>query len=248
MRDEETAPSRRETLQLTAASALAAAGAATLSEARAQGGPQIKPGNEDVFIVVDVQYDFLPGGALAVKEGDQVISPINALAKRFAHVVQTQDWHTPYHVSFASAHAGKKPFEMTKLEYGDQVLWPDHCVQGTRGAMISDELQIPHAQLVIRKGYNKSIDSYSGFKEADRKTKTGLEGYLKERGFKRVFVAGLATDFCVAWTALDAREAGFETYVIEDASRGINTMGSLDAAWRNMGQAGVKRITSAAVG
>ena len=176
-----------------------------------------------------------------------MIAPINALAKRFAHVVLTQDWHTPGHISFASAHGGKKPFDMTRLEYGDQVLWPDHCVQGSRGAMISDEVQIPHAQLVIRKGYNRTIDSYSAFKEADRKTKTGLEGYLKERGFKRVFVAGLATDFCVAWTALDAREAGFETFVIEDGSRGINTMGSLDAAWRNMGQAGVRRITSAVI-
>jgi nicotinamidase/pyrazinamidase len=136
---------------------------------------------------------------------------------------------------------------MTKLDYGDQVLWPDHCVQGSRGAMIAEEVKIPHAELIIRKGYNRTIDSYSGFKEADRKTKTGLEGYLKERGFKRVFVAGLATDFCVAWTALDARAAGFDTFVIEDAARGINPMGSLDAAWRNMGLAGVQRITSAAI-
>jgi nicotinamidase/pyrazinamidase len=246
MRDEETAPSRRETLQLMAGGAIAAAGAATMTEAQAQGAP-IKPGQDDVFIVVDVQYDFLPGGALAVKDGDQVIAPINALAKRFAPVIFTQDWHTPGHISFASAHAGKKPFEMTKLDYGDQVLWPDHCVQGSRGAMIAEEVKIPHAELIIRKGYNRTIDSYSGFKEADRKTKTGLEGYLKERGFKRVFVAGLATDFCVAWTALDARAAGFDTFVIEDAARGINTMGSLDAAWRNMGQAGVQRITSAAI-
>ncbi|MFL5078101.1 MAG: bifunctional nicotinamidase/pyrazinamidase [Microvirga sp.] len=245
MRDHERAPTRRETLHMMGGAI--AAGAATMTKARAQ-APSIKPANDDVFIVVDVQYDFLPGGALAVKDGDQVIAPINALAKRFAHVVMTQDWHTPGHVSFASSHAGKKPFEATKLEYGDQVLWPDHCVQGTRGAMISEALQIPHAQLVIRKGYNRGIDSYSGFKEADRKTKTGLEGYLKERGFKRVFVAGLATDFCVAWTALDAREAGFDTFVIEDAARGIDTMGSLSAAWRNMAQAGVQRITSAAVG
>jgi nicotinamidase/pyrazinamidase len=246
MRDEETAPSRRETLQLMAGGAIAAAGAATVTEARAQGAP-IKPGQDDVFIVVDVQYDFLPGGALAVKDGDQVIAPINELAKRFAHVIFTQDWHTPGHISFASAHAGKKPFEMTKLDYGDQVLWPDHCVQGSRGAMIAEEVKIPHAELIIRKGYNRTIDSYSGFKEADRKTKTGLEGYLKERGFKRVFVAGLATDFCVVWTALDARAVGFDTFVIEDAARGINTMGSLDAAWRNMGQAGVQRIMSAAI-
>jgi nicotinamidase/pyrazinamidase len=207
----------------------------------------IKPGDRDVLIVTDVQYDFLPGGALAVQDGDQVIAPINALAKRFAHVVMTQDWHTPGHISFASTHAGRKPFETTTLDYGEQVLWPDHCVQGSRGAMISEEIRIPHAELIIRKGYNRMIDSYSGFKEADRKTRTGLAGYLRERGFKRVFVAGLATDFCVAWTALDARQAGFDTFVIEDASRGIDTMGSLDAAWRNMGQAGVQRITSGAL-
>ncbi|HEX8164971.1 MAG TPA: bifunctional nicotinamidase/pyrazinamidase [Beijerinckiaceae bacterium] len=244
---EDGMPTRRETFQVMAG-AVAAVGAGAMSEARAQGAAQqIKPAADDVFIVVDVQVDFLPGGALAVKDGDQVIAPINALAKRFAHVVLTQDWHTPGHVSFASTHAGKKPFEATKLAYGDQVLWPDHCVQGTRGAMISDELKIPHAELVIRKGYNRDIDSYSAFKEADRKTRTGLEGYLKERGFRRAFVAGLATDFCVAWTALDARAAGFDTYVIEDASRGIDTMGSLAAAWRNMGQAGVRRITSAAI-
>jgi nicotinamidase/pyrazinamidase len=231
-----------------ASGAIAAAGAGIMTEARAQGAAQIKPASDDVFIVVDVQVDFLPGGALAVKDGDQVIAPINALARRFPHVVMTQDWHTPGHVSFASTHAGRKPFEATKLAYGDQVLWPDHCVQGTRGAMISDGIQIPHAELVIRKGYNRDIDSYSGFKEADRKTKTGLEGYLRERGFKRVFVAGLATDFCVAWTALDAQAAGFETYVIEDASRGIDTMGSLAAAWRNMEQAGVRRVASGAIG
>jgi nicotinamidase/pyrazinamidase len=207
----------------------------------------IKPGDRDVLIVTDVQYDFLPGGALAVQDGDQVIAPINALAKRFAHVVMTQDWHTPGHISFASTHTGRKPFETTTLDYGEQVLWPDHCVQGSRGAMISEEIRIPHAELIIRKGYNRMIDSYSGFKEADRKTRTGLAGSLRERGFKRVFVAGLATDFCVAWTALDARQAGFDTFVIEDASRGIDTMGSLDAAWRNMGQAGVQRITSGAL-
>ena len=249
MREQDHAPTRRETLRVVAGGAIVAA-AGTMGGARAQGqgAPQIKPGNEDVFIVVDVQYDFLPGGALAVKDGDQVIGPINALAPRFAHVVLTQDWHTPGHISFASAHAGKKPFELTSLDYGDQVLWPDHCVQGTRGAMISDALQIPHAELVIRKGYNPTIDSYSAFMEADRKTRTGLAGYLRERGLKRVFVAGLATDFCVAWTALDARAAGFDTYVIEDAARGIDTMGSLAAAWRNMDQAGVRRIASAAVG
>ncbi len=238
------APSRRETLQLI--SAAAAATAFVPSTAGAQTA-SITPAAGDVFIVVDVQYDFLPGGALAVPKGDEVIAPINALAKRFQHVVMTQDWHTKAHVSFASRHAGKKPFEQTKLEYGDQVLWPDHCIQGTRGAMISDEVQIPHAELIIRKGYHPNVDSYSAFMEADRKTRTGLAGYLNERGLQRVFVAGLATDFCVAWTALDAKSAGFDAYVIEDASRGIDTMGSLAAAWRNMTAQGVKRITTAAI-
>jgi nicotinamidase/pyrazinamidase len=238
------APSRRDTLQLMSAAAAAAAFVPGAAEAQATA---ITPTPADVFIVVDVQYDFLPGGALAVPKGDEVIAPINALAKRFQHVVMTQDWHTKGHVSFASRHQGKKPFEQMKLEYGDQVLWPDHCVQGSRGAMISDEVQIPHAELIIRKGYHPNVDSYSAFMEADRKTRTGLSGYLNERGLQRVFVAGLATDFCVAWTALDAQAAGFEAYVIEDASRGIDTMGSLAAAWRNLTAAGVKRITSAAI-
>jgi nicotinamidase/pyrazinamidase len=158
--------------------------------------------------------------------------------------VLTQDWHTPGHVSFASAHAGKAPFEVVTLPYGDQVLWPDHCVQGTPGADISKDISIPHAELVVRKGYNKTMDSYSAFVEADHKTPTGLGGYLKERGLARVFVAGLATDFCVAWTAMDARGAGFETFVIDDASRGIDTRGSLAAAWSAMEKAGVKRIKS----
>jgi nicotinamidase/pyrazinamidase len=240
----DTAPSRRETLQLVSAAAVATALGGTGAEA--QTAP-IKPGEGDVFVVVDVQYDFLPGGALAVPKGDEVIAPINALAKRFGHVVMTQDWHTVGHVSFASRHNGKKPFETTKLAYGDQVLWPDHCVQGSKGAQLSDELQIPHAELIIRKGYHPDVDSYSAFMEADRKTRTGLAGYLNERGLKRVFVAGLATDFCVAWTALDAKAAGFDAYVVEDASRGIDTMGSLAAAWRNLSQAGVQRITSAAI-
>lgn len=207
----------------------------------------IKPNDQDILIVVDVQYDFLPGGALAVPDGDAVIEPINRLAKVFRHVVLTQDWHTPGHASFASSHSGKQPFETTELHYGSQVLWPDHCIQGTPGAEISRELQIPHAQLVIRKGYNPGIDSYSGFKEADRRTSTGLAGYLKERGFKRVFCAGLATDFCVAWTALDAKAAGFETYLIEDASRAIDTNGSLSRAQADLRAAGVHIIGSAQI-
>jgi nicotinamidase/pyrazinamidase len=204
----------------------------------------IEPGDSDVLIVVDVQVDFLPGGALAVPDGDAVIAPINRLAKAFRHVVLTQDWHPEGHASFASSHPARQPFETTELHYGQQVLWPDHCVQGTPGAEISRDLDIPHAQLVIRKGYNAGIDSYSGFKEADLRTSTGLAGYLKERGFRRIFCAGLALDFCVAWTALDAAEAGFETWLIEDASRAIDTNGSLEKARRDLEAAGVRTITS----
>jgi len=197
-----------------------------------------------VLLVVDVQNCFLPGGSLAVKDGDKVVPVINALAKKFTHVVLTQDWHTPGHISFASTHTGKKPFETTDVAYGKQVLWPDHCVMGTDGAALSKDLAIPHAQLVLRKGYDKAVDSYSAFTEADGKTTTGLAGYLKARKLQRIFVAGLATDFCVAWSALDARKAGFETYVIEDACRGIDTQGSLAKAWSDMKKAGVKRIQS----
>jgi nicotinamidase/pyrazinamidase len=201
----------------------------------------VEPAHDDVFVVVDVQYDFLPGGALAVPDGDAVIAPINALARRFRHVVLTQDWHPPGHASFASSHPGKKPFETVRLPYGEQILWPDHCIQGTRGAAIAEGLDIPHAELVIRKGFGREIDSYSGFMEADRKTPTGLAGYLKERGFRRVICAGLATDFCVAWTALDARRAGFAAYMIEDACRAIDTQSSLARAWADMDAAGVVR-------
>lgn len=205
----------------------------------------ITPRSDDLFLVVDMQYDFLPGGNLAVAGGDEIIIPINRLGRRFDNVVMTQDWHPAGHVSFASRYEGAKPFEIITLPYGPQVLWPDHCVWNTHGAQFSAEIDIPHCQLVIRKGYHEIVDSYSGFQEADRRTKTGLEGYLHERGLKRLFVAGLATDFCVHWTAVDARAAGFETYVIEDASRAIDTNGSLDEAWRAMTQAGVRRITTA---
>ena len=208
--------------------------------------PPIKPGETDVLIIVDVQNDFLPGGALAVKDGDAVIAPINALVNKFAHVVLTQDWHTPAHISFASSHAAKKPFEMTKVSYGDQVLWPDHCVQGSRGAALADGLIAPRAELVIRKGFHPDVDSYSAFIEADHKTPTGLAGYLRARGLKRVFVCGLATDYCVGWTAMDARSEGFESAVVEDASRAIDLNGSLDAAWKAMAGMGVGRLTSAA--
>ena len=191
-----------------------------------------------------MQNCFLPGGSLAVAKGDEIVPLINKIAKSFQNVVLTQDWHTPGHISFASAHEGKKPFESVKLPYGNQILWPDHCVQGTDGAALAKALDIPHAQLVIRKGFNPKVDSYSAFIEADGKLKTGLDGYLKGRGIKTIFVTGLATDFCVAWTAHDARKLGFDAYVIEDACRGIDTQGSLAAAWTNMEKAGVKRIQS----
>lgn len=197
-----------------------------------------------VLVVIDVQNCFLPGGSLAVKDGDQVVPVINNLAKKFSNVVMTQDWHTPGHISFASAHPGKKPFEVIDLAYGKQVLWPDHCVQGTDGASLSKDLAIPQAELILRKGYNKDVDSYSAFMEADGKTNTGLASYLKARKLQRVFLAGLATDFCVAWSALDARKAGFDAYVIEDGCRGIDTQGSLAKAWADMAKAGVKRIQS----
>ncbi len=205
------------------------------------------PSSADALLVVDVQNDFVPGGALAVPRGDEVVPLINRLAEKFDNVVLTQDWHPPGHVSFASGHPGKKPFETIRLRYGMQVLWPDHCVQATEGAALHAGLSIPHARLLIRKGCNPGIDSYSAFLEADRKTKTGLDGYLGSRGVKRVFCVGLATDFCVAWTALDARQFGFRASVIEDACRAIDMEGSLQAAWQRMRSAGVKRIDSSAL-
>jgi nicotinamidase/pyrazinamidase len=204
----------------------------------------IKIDNASALLVIDVQNGFLPGGSLAVKDGDQVIPVINRIAKGFAEVVMTQDWHTAGHISFASSHPGKKPFEVIDLPYGKQVLWPDHCVQGTDSAALSKDLSIPQAELVVRKGHHKDVDSYSAFTEADGKTTTGLAAYLKKRQLQRLFVAGLATDFCVAWTALDARKAGFEVYVVEDACRGIDAQGSLAKAWAEMTKAGVNRIQS----
>ena len=206
---------------------------------------RLKPAANSVLIVVDVQNCFVPGGTLPVAKGDEVVPVINKISAAFANIVVTQDWHTAGHASFASSHGGKKPFETTTLKYGQQVLWPDHCVQGTDDAALHKDLRLPTAQLIIRKGYNKGVDSYSAFEEADRKTVTGLAGYLKARGIKTVFVTGLATDFCVAWTAQDARKAGFGVYVIEDACRAIDLNGSLAAAWKAMDKAGCKRIQSA---
>ncbi len=200
--------------------------------------------SSDVLIVVDMQYDFLPGGSLAVAGGDEIVPLINTLAKKFTNVVLTQDWHPSDHISFASQHEGKNPFDIIDLPYGQQVLWPDHCVWNTRGADLSADLDIPHAQLIIRKGYNRRIDSYSGFQEADRETLTGLAGYLNERDLGRIYVAGLATDFCVGWTAIDAAAGGFDVTIIEDATRAIDNAGSLAKAWADMAEAGVERVMS----
>ena len=228
---------RRTVLQM-----LAAAGLGTLLPAQAAGS--IKPDDKSALIVVDVQNCFVTGGTLPVKDGEQVVPVINRLAEVFANVIVTQDWHTAGHASFASSHAGKKAFDSVKLNYGNQVLWPDHCVQGSEDAALHKGLVLPKAQLIIRKGFNKGVDSYSAFEEADRKTPTGLAGYLKQRGIKTVYVTGLATDFCVAWTAMDARKAGFGAVVIEDATRAIDLNGSLAAAWKQMQDKGVKRIKS----
>ena len=228
----------------TTLAALGSLAVAAIGSRPAKAAASIKIDDASALLVIDVQNCFLPGGSLAVKDGDQVVPVINRLAKGFSNVVMTQDWHTPAHVSFASSHAGKKPFETTDLSYGKQVLWPDHCVQGTDGASLSKDLSIPQAELIVRKGYHKDVDSYSAFTEADGKTTTGLAAWLKARKLQRLFIAGLATDFCVAWTALDARKAGFDAYVIEDACRGIDTQGSLAKAWADMPKAGVKRIQS----
>ena len=198
-----------------------------------------------VLLIIDVQNDFLSGGALAVPRGDEVVPVINVLAAKFDKVILTQDWHTPHHVSFASSHAGKAPFEMIELSYGTQVLWPDHCVQGTPGAAFADALAATHAQAVIRKGFHPHTDSYSAFLEADRVTHTGLAGLLRECGIASVYCCGLATDFCVAWSALDAKAAGFDTFVIDDACRAIDSAGSLALALRSLSDAGVRRVNSA---
>jgi len=193
--------------------------------------------------VTDVQNCFIPGGTLPVAKGDEIVPMVNAIAARFENVILTQDWHPRGHASFHTTH-GKKAFDTHQLHYGEQVLWPEHAVQGTRDAEFHPDLDIPHAQLVIRKGYHKGVDSYSVFYESDRKTATGLTGYLRHRGIDTVFLCGLATDYCVAWSAVDARREGFETYVIEDACRAIDLQGSLAKAWADMHKAGVKRIQS----
>ncbi len=203
-------------------------------------------GGADVLIVIDVQNDFCPGGALAVPHGDEVVPIINRLAARFRHVVLTQDWHPPNHFSFASSHPGKRPFETIAADYGPQVLWPDHCIQDSPGAAFHPALHIPHAALVLRKGMNPEIDSYSAFYENDRKTPTGLVGYLRDRGLQRLFLAGLAFDFCVRYSAEDARREGFEVFVVEDACRGIDIEGSIALTRASLAACGVACISALA--
>ncbi|UIP25220.1 bifunctional nicotinamidase/pyrazinamidase [Acinetobacter towneri] len=198
----------------------------------------------NALIVVDVQNGFCPGGNLAVANADQIIPCINVLGRVFQNIVITQDWHPATHVSFAANHAGKQDYEQIQLSYGEQVLWPVHCVQGTLDAELHPDLDLPTAQLIIRKGFHEQIDSYSAFMEADRKTTTGLAAYLKAREIDTVYIVGIATDFCVAWTAIDACELGFSTYVIEDATKAIDLNGSLEQAWQQMLAQGVQRVQS----
>ena len=201
--------------------------------------------DDAALVVVDVQNDFCPGGALEVPDGDAVVPAINRIAPRFAARILTQDWHPPGHRSFASSHPGRAPFETVELAYGEQVLWPDHCVQGTAGAAFHPDLATHGADLVLRKGFRPEIDSYSAFYENDRRTPTGLAGYLRGRGVSRLVFVGLATDFCVAWSAIDGAREGFEVAVVEDACRAIDLDGSLAAAWEEMAAAGVARVRTA---
>jgi nicotinamidase/pyrazinamidase len=214
----------------------------------AQMTTKIAVGESDVLLVVDLQNDFCPGGRLAVPGGHDVVPSVNRAAHRFKHVVLTQDWHPPGHLSFASSHPGKQPFDTIEVAYGPQILWPDHCVQGTPGAQFRDDLHIPHAELVLRKGFRPAIDSYSAFYENDRSTPTGLAGYLRERGLTRVFLVGLALDFCVRYSAEDAHREGFAVVVIEDGCRGIDVDGSVAATRRDLAALGVTSIGADALG
>ena len=204
----------------------------------------LRVSDSDVLLVVDVQNDFCPNGALAVPRGDEVVPLINRIAAGFAHVLLTQDWHPRGHLSFASTHSGKKPYDTIEVAYGSQILWPDHCVQGTSGAEFRKDLAIPHAELILRKGYHRHIDSYSAFYENDRTTRTGLSGYLRERGCRRVFLVGLAFDFCVRYSAEDAMREGFDVVVIEDACRGIDVDASMSQTRDAFKSIGVHCLTS----
>jgi len=208
-------------------------------------GKSIELQGNEALLIVDVQNDFCPGGALAVPDGDQIIPVANRLVRLFAHVILTQDWHPRGHLSFASSHQEKEPYETIDLPYGNQILWPDHCVQGTEGADFHPGLKAGKSELIIRKGYHRQIDSYSTFFENDKTTPTGLEGYLRERDLNKLFLIGLATDFCVLYSSLDARRHGFEVYVVEEGVRGIDVDGSLARAWQEMKEAGVHVISEA---
>ncbi len=204
----------------------------------------VEIGVRDLLLVVDLQNDFCPGGALAVNGGDEILPLVNRLLARFPHSGLTQDWHPPDHASFASANPARAPYETVDVSYGRQILWPDHCVQGTRGAAFLDGLLVDRAEFILRKGFRREMDSYSGFFENDRRTPTGLAGYLRERGIGRIFLAGLALDFCVYYTALDGRRLGFEVAVLQDACRGIDLEGSLAEATAEMSAAGVELMST----
>lgn len=195
------------------------------------------------LLIVDVQNDFCPGGALGVPDGDSIIPAINKLSESFDHVIQTQDWHPGGHSSFASSHAGKKPYDTIEMPYGEQVLWPDHCIQGSKGAEFHPKLNTTQSELIIRKGFRKEIDSYSAFYENDDNTQTGLTGYLHDRGINELYVVGLATDFCVKWSVIDGCKEGFSVSVVQDAVKGIDIDGSVEQAWKEMKEAGAQ-ITS----
>src|ERR1700723_3259261 len=199
---------------------------------------QIRINEDDVLLIIDVQTDFCTGGALAVADGDAVVPVVNRLIGRFAHVALTQDWHPSGHSSFATSHPGSAPFDVISMPYGQQTLWPDHCIQGTPGAAFHPQLATERAEMVIRKGFRPGIDSYSAFFENDRRTPTGLAGYLRERGLQRIFLTGLATDFCVYYSAVDARRLGFAAVLIEAGCRAIDLAGSPDPSWTDMAKAG----------
>ena len=203
----------------------------------------MQPRASDALLLIDLQPDFMPGGALAFAGGDEILPMINALARRFDHVILTQDWHPPRHISFASTHAERRPYETMTAPYGPQTLWPDHCLQHSAGAALHPALDVPHAELILRKGFRREIDSYSAFLENDHRTPTGLAGYLRERGLKRLFLAGLAYDFCVRFSAIDGRALGFETIVIEDATRAVDLPGSVAETDAAFAAAGVVRLS-----
>jgi len=199
----------------------------------------------DLLLVIDPQLDFCATGRLAVADGDAVMPLINQLALRFEHIVLTQDWHPAGHSSFASTHLGRQPFETIQAVYGPQTLWPDHCIQGSPGAQFHPDLDIPHVELILRKGFRPAIDSYSAFTENDKTTPTGLAGYLHERGFKRIFLAGLAYDYCVRFSAVDAVRSGFEVFVFEDACRSVGLGSSVADTQREFAEMGIIRLTTA---